>query len=63
MPKQYRITISEAEVNGKKPNMFFNVGGGGSREKDIFQYLVMEDDINIKRVLQTIVEPPERREP
>lgn len=55
--KQYRITISE-ETIPEGPNGKFHWMKVDKREHDVFQYLVHEKDIDIKKVLRTIVEVP-----
>jgi len=56
--KQIRIIISEEQIPEEKPTKGFFRRRRESKERDIFRILTVDSEINLKKVLQTIVEGP-----
>ncbi len=51
----YKITISQEEVEDHERRTWFK---RLSKERDIFQYIVPSDQVDIKKVRQVIMEEP-----
>lgn len=53
--KEYKIEIYEEETNGKGSNCWLSLGGK-KRERMIYSHIMSEQEVDIRKVMQTIVE-------